>query len=108
MKFIFRIIGIVVVVAVLLAALLYFLNEKNVLKGPVSEWIDNVKANVFNIKDDTEHLIDQMKDSDDPIGDTLNTNGRSNDVSDAPEDQGAAQDTGEDTGKTEQGSDGQP
>ena len=75
MKFIFRIIGIVVVVVVLLAALLYFLNEKNVLKGPVSEWIDSVKENVFNIKDDTEQMIHDIKDSDHPVGDSLNVPG---------------------------------
>jgi hypothetical protein len=97
MKLIFRIIGLVVVLAVLAAALLYFLNEKNILKGPVSDWINNVKENIFNIKDDTEEMINQMKDSDDPIGDSLNVPGKSRDSGEEADDQPAGDVAGQET-----------
>lgn len=108
MKLVYRIIGFAVVLIVLVAALLYFLNEKGVLKGPVHEWINSVKENVFNIKDDTENMIHQMKDSDDPLGDSLNVPGASKDRGESGEDGNVPLDTGKDADPDENASGHQP
>ena len=62
MKLILAIIGLAVVLVVLTAAVLYFLATKEIIKGPLADWITNVMHKIFGIKDDTEELIDQMKD----------------------------------------------
>ena len=48
-KWILKVIGIIVVVAVLAGALLYFLNEKQILKGPISEWVENIKNDFISL-----------------------------------------------------------
>ena len=72
MKHIYRVIGAVVVTVVLLAALLYYLNEKNILKGPISEWITNVKEDVISIFDHTKDMVDDMGNSQNPVTDSIN------------------------------------
>ena len=60
MKLILAIIGLAVVLIVLVAAVLYFLSVKEIIKGPLADWIMNVMHKIFGIKDDTKDLIDQM------------------------------------------------
>ena len=72
MKWILRIIGFAVVLVVLVAALLYFLNEKEILKGPISEWITNVKTDIISIFDHTKTMVDDMSDSEHPVNDSIN------------------------------------
>ena len=67
MKLIFAIIGFALVLVILAAAILYILNEKGILKGPLSEWITKVKNNILGIKNDTEEMIDQMKGTPEPV-----------------------------------------
>lgn len=72
MKWFFRIIGIIVVIIVLFAALLYFLNEKDILKGPISEWITNVKNDIISIFDHTKGMVDEMGNAENPVTDSIN------------------------------------
>lgn len=72
MKTVFRIIGIAVVLIVLAAALLYFLNEKGVLKGPVSQWITGVKQDIMHMFGSTKDLVNDIRDSDTPWQDNIN------------------------------------
>jgi hypothetical protein len=62
MKLILAIIGLAVVLVVLVAAVLYFLSIKEIIKGPLADWITNVMHKIFGIKDDTEKLWDEMTD----------------------------------------------
>ncbi len=63
MKLILAIIGLALVLVIIAGAVLYILNEKGILKGPLSDWITKVKNSILGIKDDTEEMIDQMKNS---------------------------------------------
>jgi hypothetical protein len=72
MKWFFRIIGIIVVVIVLVAALLYFLNEKQILKGPISDWITNVKNDIISIFDHTKDMVQDMEKTNNPVTDSIN------------------------------------
>lgn len=72
MKWFFRIIGIIVVVIALTAALLYYLNEKDILKGPISEWITNVKNDIISIFDHTKGMVNDMENSQNPVMDSIN------------------------------------
>ncbi len=72
MKTIFRIIGFAVVLVVLLGAALYYLNEKEILKGPISEWITNVKNDFISIFDHTKDMVDHMEQTDAPVMDSIN------------------------------------
>lgn len=72
MKWFFRIIGIIVVVIVLVAALLYFLNEKQILKGPISDWITNVKNDIISIFDHTKDMVKDMEKTNNPVTDSIN------------------------------------
>jgi hypothetical protein len=72
MKWFFRIVGIIVVVIVLVAALLYFLNEKQILKGPISDWITNVKNDFISIFDHTKDMVNDMEKADNPVTDSIN------------------------------------
>ncbi len=72
MKWFFRIIGIIVVVIVLASALLYFLNEKDILKGPISEWITNVKNDIISISDHTKGTVHDMGNTENPVTDSIN------------------------------------
>lgn len=72
MKTVYRIIGFAVVLIVLVAALLYFLNEKGVLRGPISNWINGIKADIMHMFGQTKDLVNDIKDSDTPIQDNVN------------------------------------
>ena len=72
MKHIYKAIGIIVVVIVLAAALLYFLNTKGILKGPISEWIDNVRDDIVSIFGHTKDMVDDMGKADNPVTDSIN------------------------------------
>ena len=71
MKTVYKIIGFAVVLIVLVAALLYFLNEKGVLKGPVSEWITGIKEDILHIFGQTKDMVNDIKDSDTPLQDNI-------------------------------------
>ncbi len=71
MKHIYRIIGLIVVIVVLMAALLYYLNEKNILKGPISDWINNIKGDLISMFDHTKDMVDGMEHTEDPIKDSI-------------------------------------
>ena len=72
MKHVYKIIGIVVVVILLAAALLYFLNEKNILKGPISEWVTNVESDILSIFGHTKDMVHDMGNTDNPVTDSIN------------------------------------
>ncbi len=72
MKHIYRIIGVIVVIVVLAAWLLYFLNEKDILKGPISEWITNVKEDIISIFGHTKDMVEDMENSENPVTDSIN------------------------------------
>ncbi|MBR4905816.1 MAG: hypothetical protein IKZ44_03095 [Clostridia bacterium] len=72
MKWLFRIIGIVVVVIVLACALLCFMNEKGILKGPIAEWVTNVTNDVLHIFGATKEMVNDMCSSDNPVTDSIN------------------------------------
>ncbi len=72
MKWVYRIIGFAVVLIVLVAALLYFLNEKGVLKGPVSDWISGMKSDILRMFGRTQDMVNDIKDSDTPLQDNVN------------------------------------
>lgn len=71
MKHIYRIIGIIVVLVVLVAALLYFLNEKGLLKGPISDWVTHIKTDVIDIYEHTKDMINDLIHSENPITDSI-------------------------------------
>jgi hypothetical protein len=72
MKHVYKIIGIVVVIIILVAALLYYLNSKNILKGPISEWITNVENDILSIFGHTKDMVHEMGNSDNPVTDSIN------------------------------------
>lgn len=72
MKWILRVIGIIVVLVVLAAALLYFLNEKGILKGPISDWVNNVKYDILSIFGHTKDMVHDMGNADNPVTDSIN------------------------------------
>ena len=71
-KWILKVIGIIVVVAVLAGALLYFLNEKQILKGPISEWVENIKNDFISIFDHTKGMVNDMENAENPVTDSIN------------------------------------
>ena len=72
MKWLFKMIGIIVVVVVLACALLYFLNEKGVLKGPISEWINDVTSDILHIFGSTKDMVNDMSSTENPVTDSIN------------------------------------
>ncbi|MBQ6234517.1 MAG: hypothetical protein IJK54_01235 [Clostridia bacterium] len=72
MKTLFRIIGIVVVVVVLVCALLYFMNEKGILKGPISDWVTDVTNDILHIFGSTKDMVNDMSSSENPFTDSIN------------------------------------
>ena len=72
MKWVYRIIGFAVVLIVLVAALLYFLNEKGILKGPISNWINGIKTDIMHMFGQTKDMVNDIKDSDTPLQDNVN------------------------------------
>ncbi|MBQ1633043.1 MAG: hypothetical protein II049_09510 [Clostridia bacterium] len=72
MKHIYRFIGIVVVIIVLLGALLYFLNEKGILKGPISDWIENIRNDILSMFGHTKDMVNDMENTENPVTDSIN------------------------------------
>ena len=66
MKHVFRFIGIVVVILILAAVVLYYLNEHGFLKGTLSEWITNMKNHVTGAVEDTKDVIDEFRGTAEP------------------------------------------
>lgn len=66
MKNVFRLIGIIVVIVVLIAVVLYYLNEHGFLKGTLSEWITNMKNHVTGAYEDTKDVIDEFRGTSEP------------------------------------------
>ena len=61
MKHVFRFIGIVVVLVVLAALVLYFLNGQGYLKGPLSEWINRMQGHIDDAVHDTQDAINEYR-----------------------------------------------
>ena len=72
MKHVYKAIGIAVVIIVLVAALLYFLNTKNILKGPISEWITNVENDILSIFGHTKDMVHDMGNTENPVTNSIN------------------------------------
>lgn len=61
MKHIFRFIGVVVVLVVLAALVLYFLNGQGYIRGPLSTWINNMTSHISGAVQDTQETIDEFR-----------------------------------------------
>ncbi len=74
MKHIFRFIGVVVVLLVLAALVLYFLNGQGYIRGPLSTWINNMQKHFNGAVQDTQETIDEFRGvTPDPRPDALPT-----------------------------------
>lgn len=61
MKHVFRLIGIIVVVIVLAALVLYFLNGQGYIRGPLSEWINRMQGHIDGVVHDTQDTIQEFR-----------------------------------------------
>ena len=61
MKHVFRLIGIVVVVVVLAALVLYFLNGQGYIRGPLSDWINRMQGHIDGVVHDTQDTIQEFR-----------------------------------------------
>ena len=57
MKSITRIIGLIVVVAIVAGFVLYKLNEKGFISGNLAEWVTSMTEHITGIKNDTEDFL---------------------------------------------------
>ncbi len=57
MKAISRIIGVIVIVAVLAGFVLFKLNEKGFISGNLAEWVSSLTEHITGIKDETEDFL---------------------------------------------------
>ena len=74
MKHVFRFIGVVVVLVVLAALVLYFLNGQGYIRGPLSEWITSMQERFSGAVEDTQNLVDEYRGvTPDPRPDALPT-----------------------------------
>ena len=74
MKHVFRFIGVVVVLVVLAALVLYFLNGQGYIRGPLSTWISNMQTHFDGAVHDTQDTIDEFRGvTSDPNPDSLPT-----------------------------------
>ena len=74
MKHVFRFIGVVVVLVVLAALVLYFLNGQGYIRGPLSTWITNMQEHFNGAVQDTQETIDEFRGvTPDPRPDSLPT-----------------------------------
>ena len=60
MKLFFRIVGIVVVVLILAALVLYFLNKEGFLPEPLSEWVNNMTLHCTGAANDTKKTYEEI------------------------------------------------
>lgn len=58
MKTILKAIGFIVLVIVLAALVLYFLNDRGYLSGDLSEWIDSMTDHVTGMTDETKEFLE--------------------------------------------------
>ena len=61
MKHVFRIIGVVVVVALLMGLVLYFLNGQGYIRGPLSNWINQMTGHLTGAVQDSEDLYYEFR-----------------------------------------------
>jgi hypothetical protein len=74
MKHVFRFIGVVVVLVVLAALVLYFLNGQGYIRGPLHDWIENMQIHFNGAVHDTQETIDEFRGiTPDPRPDALPT-----------------------------------
>ncbi|MBR3039000.1 MAG: hypothetical protein IKI52_09880 [Clostridia bacterium] len=74
MKHVFRFIGVVVVLVVLAALVLYFLNGQGYIRGPLSTWITNMQTHFNGAVEDTQETINEFRGhTPDPRPDSLQT-----------------------------------
>ena len=74
MKHVFRFIGVVVVLVVLAALVLYFLNGQGYIRGPLSTWITNMQTHFNGAVEDTQETINEFRgQTPDPRPDSLST-----------------------------------
>lgn len=59
MKTILKAIGFIVLVVVLAALVLYFLNDRGYLSGDLSEWIDSMTGHVTDMTDETKEFLEE-------------------------------------------------
>lgn len=59
MKMIFRIIGFLVVIIIVVALVLYTINSFGYLKGPLSHWINNIAGHCQGIVHDTTDFLEK-------------------------------------------------
>ena len=57
MKSITRIIGLIVLVAILAGFVLYKLNENGFISGNLAEWVSSLTEHITGIKNDTEDFL---------------------------------------------------
>ena len=60
MKFLFRLIGFVVVIAILAALALYALNSFGYIRGPLSKWINDVSNHCQGTVNDTKDFLENQ------------------------------------------------
>lgn len=58
MKTILKAIGFIVLVVVLAALVLYFLNDRGYLSGDLSEWINSMTGHVADMTDETKEFLE--------------------------------------------------
>lgn len=74
MKHVFRFIGVVVVLLVLAALVLYFLNGQGYIRGPLSKWITSMQSYFNGAVEDTQEMINEYQgNTPDPRPDALPT-----------------------------------
>ena len=60
MKFLFRLIGFVVVIAILAALALYALNSFGYIRGPLSKWINDISNHCQGTVNDTKDFLENQ------------------------------------------------
>ncbi len=74
MKHVFRFIGVVVVLVVLAALVLYFLNGQGYIRGPLSKWITSMQSYFNGAVEDTQKMFNEYHgNTPDPRPDSLQT-----------------------------------
>ena len=71
MKHVFRFIGVVVVVVILAALVLYFLNGQGYIRGPLSDWINHMTGHISGTVQDTQDMINEFRGETDAPNDAI-------------------------------------
>ena len=61
MKHVFKIIGVIVVVALLAGLVLYFLNGQGYIRGPLADWINRMTGHLTGVVQDSEDLYHEFR-----------------------------------------------